>query len=409
MKLKFATDQWIYYLFCGAFFVIPMGTSPFTILGGCALLIWLFTGEFLRSRDGYLKEEWLLPVVAILILTWLGLIWSLDPSVLGLKYAKKSHYWLYALAVASISFSGNRAENLIKAFLGGLLLNSLVGFLQLIDIVPEFSEWGKHTGFSGGYNTLSILLILGMMTSSFRIRASVNNKGRLIYSSYLLIYFMHLMILPGRGGYLTFVLLSPIIVYNILHGKKWYFMLLTYLLVIGIMISSPIVRHRAAQVGMDLQLHLKEGGDVASGKIYSKHVDRIYMWRWAIDLFMEHPLIGVGTGGYSKAILESGGDMGIAHPHNNVLHVAVSYGIVGLSVFGWFFWILLKMGWQNRARPVGFFVLASSLVILVGGLTDTHILDAGGASLLAVTTGILSSLPKEDKENKYRGKLHDGK
>ena len=89
--------------------------------------------------------------------------------------------------------------------------------------------------------------------------------------------------------------------------------------------------------------------------------------------------------------------MGIAHPHNNVLYVAVSFGIVGLIIFGWFFWILIRESWRNRASPVGYFILSSVLVILVGGLVDTHILDAGGAFLLAVTTGLLSFLPKDNK------------
>ncbi len=119
------------------------------------------------------------------------------------------------------------------------------------------------------------------------------------------------------------------------------------------------------------------------------------MWRWAIDLFVEHPLIGVGTGGYKQAILSGGGEKGIAHPHNNLLHMAVSYGIVGVVVFIWFFWVLLKNGWQNRGSVPGFFILSSGLVILVGGLTDTHILDAGGIFLLAVTTGFQAALPKE--------------
>lgn len=117
------------------------------------------------------------------------------------------------------------------------------------------------------------------------------------------------------------------------------------------------------------------------------------MWRWAFDLFMENPITGVGTGGYKQAILSSGGDMGIDHPHNNILYVAVSWGILGLAVYTWLLWILLKEGWQHRKSPTGFFVLSATLVLLVGGGTDTHILDAGGATLLALTTGLLSILP----------------
>ena len=38
MQTKLTPDQLLYYLFCGAFFVMPFGTSPFTILGLCILL-----------------------------------------------------------------------------------------------------------------------------------------------------------------------------------------------------------------------------------------------------------------------------------------------------------------------------------------------------------------------------------
>ena len=395
--MRFFPGRLIYYLFCCAFFMMPMGTSPFTILGGCILVTWLFSGEFLRRRDVYLKAVWLYPVLAIIVLNWLGLIWSPDPSGLGLKYARKTHYWLYALALAGAGFDKDPCESLIKAFLVGLLVNALVAYLQVVNIVPRFTEWGStgYTGFYGGYNTLAILLVLGMMTASFYFRVAISKREQLIYASLMLVYFIHLMILEGRGGYMTFALLSPVIIYNLLYGKKLYYIFLFYALIIGIMSASPIVRDRVGNVVQDLQLHLKERGDVKMGKTYSKHIDRIYMWRWAIALFIKHPLIGVGTGGYKKSILSEGGDKGIAHPHNNILHMAASFGIFGLFVFGWLFWTLIKSGWPYRNSPTGFFILASSLVILVGGLTDTHILDAGGLFLLALTTGLLSLLTKE--------------
>jgi O-antigen ligase len=116
------------------------------------------------------------------------------------------------------------------------------------------------------------------------------------------------------------------------------------------------------------------------------------MWRWALTLFLDHPLVGVGTGCYRDAILSAGGEVAVDHPHNNLLYVASSYGMVGLVVFGWLFWTLLRIGWRNRDRTVGFFVLASCLVLLLGGMTDTHILDSGGAFLLSMTTGLTTGL-----------------
>jgi len=396
-KINLAPGKWIYYLFCGALFVMPMGTSPFTIVGGCILAIWIFAGEFVKKREGYLGKSWFWPMSAMIVLVLLGLIWSPEPFGLGLKYAKKTHYWLYALAVASISFTKNPIENLIKAFLFGLFLNSMVGFLQWGNLVPRFSRYGDfgYTGFYGGYNTLAVLLILGLMTASFYFRTVENKKEKLIYTLLMLSYFIQLILIESRGGYLALALLSPIIMHNVFHGKRLFYMFLAYALAIGIMLSSPVIQDRAAQTIEDIQGQFGASGEVKWGKKYSKQMDRIYMWRWAIDLFMEHPLIGVGTGGYKQAILSGGGEKGIAHPHNNLLHMAVSYGIVGVAVFIWFFWVLLKNGWQNRGSVPGFFILSSGLVILVGGLTDTHILDAGGIFLLAVTTGFQAALPEE--------------
>ena len=162
----------IFYLLLGAFFVMPMGTSPFTILGILALAVWLFSGRWFKDRTILFYDSWLLPVAAVFALSWVALLWSRDPSGLGMDYAKKSYYWLYALVVASATVFRNPPEWLVRAFLWGLSLNAVVGFLQLFKIVPRFSEWGQtgYTGLSGGYNTLAILLVLGMMVASFYFR-----------------------------------------------------------------------------------------------------------------------------------------------------------------------------------------------------------------------------------------------
>ena len=388
----------IFFLFCGAFFVMPMGTSPFTILGGCALLLWLFSGEFIRSRQGYIGKKWFFPVAAIVCLYWAGLIWSYDPDGLGFKFASKTYYWLFAFAITSISVKDYSTEYLFKSFLAGLFLNALVGFLQFVHIVPIISKFGTvYTGFYGGYNTLEILLVLGMMMASFYFNNATGKKEKILYALMTLCYFFHLSILTGRGGYITFFIMSPFIIYNLVPKKKKILTPIIFFVAVGLMCLSPVVQDRAVETVNAIKEHFNAKEAYVTGEQYYAPLDRIYMWHWAISLFKKHPFLGVGTGGYYKAILLSGGDMGIAHPHNNILYIAVSFGLLGLSIYAWFFWIMLKSAWKHKRNPVGFFVLSSTLVILVGGLVDTHILDAGGAFLLAVTTGLVSMLPKKNE------------
>ena len=88
----FSPEGGITILSCLAFLVMPMGTSPFTILGVCMLALWFFTGEWIRKRHSYIKAPWLLPVFAMVAISFLGLIYTPDFGGLGLKYAKKNYY-----------------------------------------------------------------------------------------------------------------------------------------------------------------------------------------------------------------------------------------------------------------------------------------------------------------------------
>jgi hypothetical protein len=71
--------------------------------------------------------------------------------------------------------------------------------------------------------------------------------------------------------------------------------------------------------------------------------------------------------------------------------MAVSYGVLGVAVYLWLFSGMLYRSWPLRRTPVGFFVLASSLVFLISGLFNSQTLDAGMIFLLSVTVGLQPS------------------
>jgi hypothetical protein len=54
---------------------------------------------------------------------------------------------------------------------------------------------------------------------------------------------------------------------------------------------------------------------------------RANLFRAAVRLFVDHPVIGAGTSGYETAA-------GYEYPHNLVLHVASEFGLVGLALLG---------------------------------------------------------------------------
>lgn len=388
-------DRLIYAVLLGAFFVMPMGTGPKTVAEGIMLAVWIFSGAFWIRRRDYLAAAWFLPVLLIIVLKGVGLIYTPDFDGLGLSYAKKAHYWLIPFALSGLRPSVRAGNIVLFAFLAGLFVNACVGFLQALQIVPVFADIGNYgyTGLYGGHNTLAALLIVGMLIASWFFRESEGKMKKGLLVLLMAACFLHLVIVEARGGHMVFAVLSPLIVYNMLPRKSVMWTLIIYVMLIGAMVASPIARHRMVRTAEQIHEHLTAEKSVVWGETYSKGLDRIYMWRWAVDLFLQNPVLGVGTGGYKHSMLAGGGEMGMAHPHNSFLHMAVSYGVFGIAAFIWLFYVFIRTGWRHRQCSLGYFTLCSSLVLLIGGMTEANILDAGGAFLFAVTAGLQTSLP----------------
>lgn len=370
-----------------ALFVLSMGTSPFTALAILAVAAVLLDRSFYRDLGGVLQRAWARPLLAWIALTWIGLAYSPDTTGVGLKYALKTHYWLYGLAAAAAIRGRFPGERLVHAFLAGLVVNAVIAFLQVPGWVPS-KMVGKYFGLASGYNTLSVLLILGILTASFYFRKATQPKRAVFMLAVMLALIANLFIIRGRAGYVTFAVLSPLVVYNLCRGRHLVVAAFLYLLLIGVMGLSPFVQERVEDTLVDIRMRLTMDRETAIGKKYSDTEERVYMWYWTLQVVSKNPLAGVGTGGLHHATLEAGAEFGVDHPHNNILHMAVSYGIVGLAVFFWFFFVLLRNGWYNRGDPVGYFMLSGALVLFVAGMLDTHVLDAGPAFLLAILSGL---------------------
>jgi O-antigen ligase len=78
----------------------------------------------------------------------------------------------------------------------------------------------------------------------------------------------------------------------------------------------------------------------------------------------------------------------IAHPHNNFLYMAVSFGVTGLMVFVWFLWVTIASGWRYRHTVAGYMLLCVVGVMVTTGLFNSQILDVGTAFLLSLTVGL---------------------
>ncbi|MEX5285182.1 O-antigen ligase family protein [Selenomonas sputigena] len=126
----------------------------------------------------------------------------------------------------------------------------------------------------------------------------------------------------------------------------------------------------------------------------SVNVERVYMWNAAVEIWRDHPLLGVGLDEYGwyynttyipaeakeVPVVEGDPDTGHGHPHNNILKHLSEGGIVGILAFfflhGYILWRLLQRYRIEHSRTA-FSCALMGILIFAGthfeGLTDTNI------------------------------------
>jgi amino acid transporter len=94
------TQKALIVLSCASFFSLALGTAPITICSLAALAVWIFSGVCYRDRKKWLGQSWVLPLLMLIVLPWLGMLWSSSPEH-KLAFAERSYYWLFAFIAAS--------------------------------------------------------------------------------------------------------------------------------------------------------------------------------------------------------------------------------------------------------------------------------------------------------------------
>ncbi len=375
------------------YFFLPLGTALSTMAGVLCIAIWLFTGMAVKKWRTYRHPYWW-PVFGLLLLPWIGMLYTPDAAGLGMDYAAKTYYWLFGLAVAAIAFRHFPAARLVQAFMLGLGINVLAAICQIVFHLHDKGQ--QHRGLGPDYSTLSAYLIVGIMMAVFFLNRQRQTRGKMALAGLVGLYFFHLVILRSRASYVAFVLLVPFMGMTLFKSHKMIKTAAICLLVPALMLLSPVVRQRITKSINELTYHLEADAQAAWGNTYSKEQDRFYMWNGALRIMRATPWIGVGTGGYQSVLKSMDSDPtvpAIAHPHNNFLYMAVSYGAVGLAVFIWFLWVMITSGWRNRQTVAGYMLLSVVGVLITTGLFNTQILDVGTAFLLSLTVGLVSAFP----------------
>lgn len=210
----------------------------------------------------------------------------------------------------------------------------------------------------------------------------VLRRSRAISAKFLLpvllpVFVVALLLSGERKAYILLLLVSP----YLLNFRS----LTTYLLplALGLALSLGLSFDRSGYV----ERQFNTFSELAHGSDQKTISDEARSWaiRHAAQLFVDNPVIGVGTNGYSRTIDPTlFGSVGVG-PHNEWLRVAAENGITGLLLFSatiaWGLIGLLRRHVDGRPRTrseksIAFAVLATLLVYFSFEALDFIVLTA---------------------------------
>jgi O-antigen ligase len=377
---------------------IPYGTSQawWKALFVCAVftlaILWLLEGLI---SDVWLKDSWplALPLAALALFSLLQTFafgnQSTNPA--GIPFAPwnaisadpyQTRFFvlkLLALTMAGVLLfrygsSERRLRTMINVVIGVAVVSAIFGILRqttqhtigfgLPLLVPD-AGYGQFINYNhfAYLMEMALGLILGLV-----LGGGVKREQALIYFAALLPIWTGLVLCGSRGGLIA--MLAQVIIAVLLfsgvvrkgnstesHSKV---IKITQSLPVRVVLILVLI---AGVVFGTVWL----GGDRLALKIEGLHtefnpdttelrqgVSRNEIWKASWRLFVTHPMLGVGMGGYWAAIPtfhNASGTMTPQEAHNDYLELLASGGLVGLALGVWFAVVVFKRTRENLRSP----------------------------------------------------------
>ncbi|WP_225721231.1 O-antigen ligase family protein [Candidatus Vallotiella sp. (ex Adelges kitamiensis)] len=174
----------------------------------------------------------------------------------------------------------------------------------------------------------------------------------------------------SRGGWIAL----PWLIWATVSGRRWMLSIRSRI-VIGAVLAScliatsmtPLIRERFKEIGTDLY-------KFKQGQVMTSTGQRLALWRASLQIFVEHPILGVGKGHLKPALIilanhgKASRIIANEHAHNELLSMLAETGI-----FGTISLLLLYVGtflsfWRERKHNNTTISTAAYLgLVLVGG------------------------------------------
>jgi O-antigen ligase len=372
-------------------FSIPISTALDSILLAVLLLCWAASARFREKWEAVRGNPVALAACGFFLLHVAGSAYGLGSAREVLYDLDKAATLLLVPVLVSLQPGIEWLRRALIALLAALGLTLVLSYLLWFGLLPE-ADFIK--GFP--YDPVvfkkkighSVMMAYGAFVLSLAARETVSAKWRaLLWVCAGIAAFNVLFMVWSRTGQLVLMALAL------------YYLVRTYGLrgvlaaaAAGFVIAAAAYLAPSSSLHLRTQATIKEFQDWRAGKPDRQANTRLEAWTNSVQIVRQHPIIGVGTGGFATAYAKHvyGTSMPpLGQPENQYLLATVQFGVVGLAVLLALFatqWHLAALlGSRTQTQ------LARGLVIamVVGCFFNSFLRDHAHAHLYAWLSGLL--------------------
>lgn len=372
---------------------IPLSTALDGVATGLIVIAWLIALPvcFHQWRRSVAVTPPLLAAALLFGLLFVACFYSGVPWKAAWSSLSKYVDLILMSVMLWAAVSDTIRKRALYLFLAGVVLNLGVSYAA----ANSFIEWipGLHTSphYPVGFKlsvTHGILVSLGAFACLLLAREAKTTAARapLIGLALLCIHNV-LFIVIGRTGYVVLAALLAFFALNTL--RSWRSIVLTVVLGIGLFSAAyygSIFQERFQHAVSDLTHWRPGSGDETSVG------QRIGYYRTTLQIIAEHPLTGVGTGGFAQAYAEKvkGTEApATTNPHNDYLMIGAQSGIPGLLLLLALYGVIWHTARNFGSRLERDLARGVVLTIAISGLFNAVLLDHTEGALFAWAIALL--------------------
>ena len=378
MRSNYANKGLNYLLILFAF-LLPISTAMTNAAVALLILFWLIEG---RWKEKYTILRSSLPFklfLAFILLIGLSILWS--HGIEGGFWGNKSpnaivfyfRQYIFDFMIIPIILTSMRKEfirYIISSFLAAILVSELMSWgifmewIQYKDVSPDDPSPFMNHSF---YSIFLAVAVFVLLTRFFQTKTTLY---KVLIVLFILSAMVNLFLNGGRLGQLAFFV--AIFVYIGLRYRVTAKSILLSLLTISAVFTIAYKASPVFQKRMDLSLQSLQ--KITEGNYASSWGKRAQILTVAKDLVRENPILGIGIGNAKVEFLEKAKEcsqnrdflLKVAHLHNGYMQILVELGIVGLLLFFFFLYRLLRIQLKRDDHILLVIVITIYLVGFIG-------------------------------------------